>query len=163
MDKPKTKLLFEAQVCTRCSGSGSYSFNLRDGSMCYGCGGLGEQLTKRGKAAQAFLRNSLMRKVADLKGGEMIRHSGITNGGDSYTYAAQVVVAPEMDPNGQTCISNGVTHRYWVLRVTSKKFGDAVRYTFPTAPVELIATKEDRERALAFQATLTKAGKPAKR
>lgn len=27
--------------CSRCGGSGHYSFNLRDGTRCYGCGGSG--------------------------------------------------------------------------------------------------------------------------
>lgn len=29
------------ETCTRCYGSGSYSFNTTDGSRCYGCGGIG--------------------------------------------------------------------------------------------------------------------------
>lgn len=29
------------ETCSRCGGSGSYSFNLRHGSMCYGCNGSG--------------------------------------------------------------------------------------------------------------------------
>src|SRR2546430_1494682 len=33
------------KVCTRCHGSGSYSFNLKDGTVCYGCGGTGKMLT----------------------------------------------------------------------------------------------------------------------
>src|SRR5260221_10710130 len=28
--------------CPRCGGSGSHSFNLRDGTRCYGCGGTGK-------------------------------------------------------------------------------------------------------------------------
>lgn len=28
-------------TCTRCSGSGRYSFNLKDGDVCYGCMGSG--------------------------------------------------------------------------------------------------------------------------
>ncbi|KAF6565415.1 hypothetical protein G9G63_09670 [Paenibacillus sp. EKM202P] len=30
-----------APACKRCGGSGRYSFNLKDGSTCYGCGGAG--------------------------------------------------------------------------------------------------------------------------
>lgn len=29
-------------TCTRCGGSGSFSFNLRHGTMCYGCNGAGD-------------------------------------------------------------------------------------------------------------------------
>ncbi|MCP1185056.1 hypothetical protein [Paenibacillus sp. 1781tsa1] len=30
-----------APCCKRCGGSGRYSYNLKDGSICYGCGGAG--------------------------------------------------------------------------------------------------------------------------
>ncbi|MGV6935971.1 hypothetical protein ACWA2B_10695 [Paenibacillus sp. CMM36] len=30
-----------APACKRCGGSGRYSYNLKDGSTCYGCGGAG--------------------------------------------------------------------------------------------------------------------------
>lgn len=30
-------------TCGRCGGSGNYSFNLRDGTVCYGCMGSGFQ------------------------------------------------------------------------------------------------------------------------
>lgn len=31
-------------TCRRCGGGGNYSFNLRDGTMCYGCNGSGFQM-----------------------------------------------------------------------------------------------------------------------
>ena len=31
----------DRQVCKRCGGSGKFSYNLRDGDMCYGCNGAG--------------------------------------------------------------------------------------------------------------------------
>ena len=31
------------QTCSRCGGTGKFSFNLRDGSRCFGCAGKGEQ------------------------------------------------------------------------------------------------------------------------
>lgn len=43
---------YERQVCTRCGGSGQFSYNAIDGSRCYGCGGSGQQLTRNGKAAK---------------------------------------------------------------------------------------------------------------
>lgn len=30
---------YETEPCGRCGGVGRYSFNLRDGDTCYGCGG----------------------------------------------------------------------------------------------------------------------------
>lgn len=32
------------QTCTRCGGSGNYSFNMMDGTRCYGCSGSGFQM-----------------------------------------------------------------------------------------------------------------------
>lgn len=32
-------------VCTRCHGAGEYSYNLKDGTVCYGCGGTGQVVT----------------------------------------------------------------------------------------------------------------------
>lgn len=54
----ETKLadVLETRVCNRCGGSGKFSFNLRDGDRCWGCGGSGKQRTKRGAAALAFYR-----------------------------------------------------------------------------------------------------------
>ena len=56
---------FEAETCGRCGGSGNYSFNQIDGTRCYGCGGSGIKLTKRGAAARAFYRDSQMMPIAD--------------------------------------------------------------------------------------------------
>lgn len=33
-------------TCSRCSGSGKYSFNMIHGTKCYGCNGSGKQATK---------------------------------------------------------------------------------------------------------------------
>lgn len=33
-----------AQKCTRCNGTGRYSYNNVDGSRCYGCGGVGVKI-----------------------------------------------------------------------------------------------------------------------
>jgi len=36
----------QAYTCTRCNGTGRYSFNLMHGTKCYGCNGSGKQYTK---------------------------------------------------------------------------------------------------------------------
>jgi hypothetical protein len=50
--KMKATDLFETATCGRCAGSGHYSFNLMHGTVCFGCGGSGIKLTKRGAAAK---------------------------------------------------------------------------------------------------------------
>jgi hypothetical protein len=169
VSEKKPKLLFESRVCTRCHGSGSYSFNLRHGSICYGCGGRGEQLTKRGAEAQRFFRELSMVSVSDLKVGDVVRASGITRGGDSYTHAATVTEVLLDDPSAPTCTSKvgdapAVTRRYSTVRLSSK-LGDSTLHTFPEARLELAGgdRKARVEKALAYQATLTQAGKPSRR
>ena len=36
----------QAYTCSRCNGTGRYSFNLMHGTKCYGCNGSGKQYTK---------------------------------------------------------------------------------------------------------------------
>jgi hypothetical protein len=46
---------FDREPCTRCGGSGTYSFNRRDGDKCFGCHGIGNPLTVYGlRAKQAW-------------------------------------------------------------------------------------------------------------
>ena len=49
-------IVYERDTCSRCGGSGSYSFNPRDGSRCFGCGGSGRRITRRGKRAHALVQ-----------------------------------------------------------------------------------------------------------
>lgn len=36
-----TDAVIATKTCPRCAGSGEHSFNLKDGTRCYGCGGTG--------------------------------------------------------------------------------------------------------------------------
>lgn len=47
---------FDTRVCGRCAGSGQYSYNPRDGSVCYGCSGKGKVRTKPAINAAAALK-----------------------------------------------------------------------------------------------------------
>jgi DNA-binding FadR family transcriptional regulator len=60
-------------TCTRCNGTGRHSFNLRDGSMCYGCSGKGtitttatEQARKEQKAAIEASKIEAMRESSRI-------------------------------------------------------------------------------------------------
>ncbi|CAB4122903.1 hypothetical protein UFOVP37_83 [uncultured Caudovirales phage] len=39
----------QAYTCTRCNGTGRYSFNLLHGTTCFGCKGTGKQKTRPAK------------------------------------------------------------------------------------------------------------------
>lgn len=48
----KYTIKYESEPCSRCGGSGNYSYNQIDGTRCFKCRGCGVQYTRRGKAAQ---------------------------------------------------------------------------------------------------------------
>lgn len=148
--KPK-KLLFESKVCTRCGGDGRYSFNLIHGSICYGCGGCGQKLTKRGVAAQRYFRELSTVKAADLKPGDVIRAEGLTRGFDAYTYAATV------ESVSFNCQEVTITLR--------SKLGSSTLITSLDDGLQMLSgdRKARIAASLAYQATLTKAGLPKKR
>lgn len=62
------KIEYEKEDCSRCGGSGHYSFNSMHGSVCYGCGGTGKRLTKRGAATKKFADGMLDVQIKDLAG-----------------------------------------------------------------------------------------------
>lgn len=52
-------IFYEVRTCTRCGGSGKYSFNLSMGNRCMKCGGSGVQPTKAGDNAKDIVRGQL--------------------------------------------------------------------------------------------------------
>lgn len=58
--------IFETEHCGRCGGTGHYSYNQVDGTVCYGCGGSGKKLTKRGAAAKKFADEMLTVTIAEV-------------------------------------------------------------------------------------------------
>lgn len=171
-----TKLLtpdqttFESETCGRCGGSGNYSFNQRDGTVCYGCGGQGVKLTKRGAAAQRFYNEMFKRPVESLKVGDVVKINGVTIGGNTtYTgYASVVELDLEPKVNGYSVI-NGVRKDSIYVSYTTEhsKLGRCGHSVPPGYIVTLRGSPEERAEAVAkakaYQATLTKTGAPRQR
>lgn len=160
-----SKLLFEAKVCSRCQGSGHHSFNLRYGTICFGCNGSGEQLTKRGIAAQKYFRELNLVLVSDLVVGDVIASTHFTEGGDQYDTKAEII---SINPNGGivTSTTDGITTEYQHTELHLKsKHGESSYLTFSNHKVEVFNRdrKEKIAKSLAFQETLTQTGKPSKR
>ena len=146
---------FETKVCSRCGGSGQYSFNQIDGSRCYGCNGEKFQYTKRGKAAKLFYVESLNIMPADVKVGQRI-----DNGCGKYTVAEIVGV----EKSG-AYIKNGVTiPMEWLVFISAQGTRVSMQVEYP---VKLVPHGEEKARlvaaALAYQDTLTATGTPRKR
>jgi hypothetical protein len=157
--------LFETKSCSRCGGSGRYSFNLMHGDKCYGCGGSGLQHTKRGANACAFFHKSLEKPLSEIKVGDYILFDTSMLGGPEKWCKVEAIEA------GQSpYIINGVRDESirYTLHLTRK--GKSVG-TFGGLALDhpLKSVKNDEElnalkaKALEYQGTLSeKTGKPVK-
>lgn len=157
MAEPKTP--FETKPCSRCGGSGHYSFNLMHGSMCYGCSGRGWQYTKRGKAARDYMVALLSKPAREFVPGDLIY--------DEHRGRFHRVVRSERD-TGYNFGSRNLGLDYEVNeRWGIQAEGMGWSGLDPDRMIRRGATAEEkaeaREKALAYQATLTQAGTPRKR
>jgi hypothetical protein len=144
---PREPLKFERQDCTRCGGSGRYSFNLMDGDRCFGCAGKGVTLTKRGAAAQKWMRERMEVAAEFVKVGDRVRLRGFA------TFTVREIVH---EATGSISLKNngqGMKNFCWSAG--------------PSARVQLVLAPEDHVKllteALEYEATLGVSGKPLKR
>ena len=73
-----TRIAYETETCSRCLGSGQYSYCERYGTRCFKCGGSGKQLTKAAtKAREAIneFKTRYNRPARDLEPGQIVRIS----------------------------------------------------------------------------------------
>ena len=146
-----SKTLFENEPCGRCGGSGHYSFNMVNGTTCFGCSGKGVKLTKRGKAAQDYLDAMCAIPVEDVVPGMRIKGASAT-----YTVASVGEDRKSGSVVWHSGVKRDIIHREFVS-VSGKPYWEQLGY-----PVRRVPTDEMRQKALAYQDTLTKAGKPRK-
>lgn len=147
--------MFESETCGRCGGSGKYSFNQMDGDRCYGCHGTGYKLTKRGAAASARYRELITRKVSEMTVGMQI----LTEIGMGTRKVWQTITAINPDTlNGQGRVT---------LELSRKGKHTQSYGMFESTEMMCCNGQADLDNAmaeaLAYQETLTKTGKPAKR
>jgi hypothetical protein len=137
-------LLFEHVTCSRCGGSGNYSYCQSYGTTCFKCRGSGAQLTKRGKAAQAWLNNKRCIPASEFKVGDKFLMDGIPGFSKSQWVEILSITTDErgcLNFNGKDTGYNGLPAETRVRRCMTN--GEAA------------ALKQE---ALAYQATLTKSG-----
>lgn len=71
------KFGFPLEVCSRCHGTGNYSYNEVDGTTCYGCSGSGFKIIKRAEKAYSAFRNAYKEaqtpQVMNLQIGDQIK------------------------------------------------------------------------------------------
>jgi len=155
----KGKPIFETETCSRCGGSGHYSYCQRYGTTCFRCGGRGYTLTKRGAAANSYLVGLLSKPAREIVPGMVIQQANVTMGGDVYHEWYKVEsVGP--DETKQTDL------RLELKAVKNPERGMTC-YVSGDTVIRVSHTAEQKapliEKALAYQATLSKLGKPYKR
>lgn len=156
------KLLFESVSCSRCGGSGSYSYCSMYGSVCFKCRGAGVVLTKRGARAQAFLNALRVRPAKELKVGDLIWE-------DSFYSKPKWARVLEIKP-GASQLSKALINGEWVsqehpiLNIVSEGLS---AHLSPESMVRVAFSKEEKEAhraaALAYQAKLGKNGELLKK
>ena len=157
----------ETEVCGRCGGSGHYSYCQMYGTRCFGCHGSGKKYTKRGFAALQYLKGLLSKRYDQVAVGDTIKAGGCTNSGVPYDMWAKVVEIRHYDNSRNSGSINGVpmVMRSDLLEIQTNKV--TVCGVAPESIVECLHKTdfvlETAKQAKAYEATLTKTGKPRKR
>jgi hypothetical protein len=159
MSQPITDLSigFESQTCGRCNGSGHYSFNMMDGTRCYGCGGSGVVYTKRGRAARSQFDLSILVPAGDAQVGWIAR------GSNGKWFPIRSVETLRYTGSSRT---DGVMVPYDLPGVclTYGKVGHIMdAATKVAAQPNIEAVREKLQAAYAYQLRLTQAGTVSKK
>lgn len=76
------RIHYQTTECSRCLGSGEYSYNPIDGKRCYGCGGTGKALTRDAKKAKAKIdalkAEMLTTPIEAVKVGDVVKYANTT-------------------------------------------------------------------------------------
>jgi hypothetical protein len=145
------RLQFETVICSRCYGSGKYSYCEAYGDTCFKCRGSGKALSKRGLKAKEFMNDLLTIGVSVLNAGDKVVISG---------YAGTVVSIGVSDSK----YKSGDEWLNYTSVVLNRGNREVTLSVFPYSTATLrIITKEQIKKVMDFQDSLTKQGKTKKR
>lgn len=153
-------LLFESETCSRCGGTGHYSYCQTHGTTCFKCGGRKVTLTKRGSAAQAWFTSQKMKPATDVKIGDKIVMDGVP--GFSRAEVITVTFVGEREDGCKFKGADGEWHSYFHIDGVNKNGQSGGVACFKDSDVKMHVWGDEKAalvaRALAYQDTLTKAG-----
>lgn len=154
------QIKYETKTCSRCGGSGKFSYNLTHGNKCYGCGGSGVQLTKRGKAARAYATEILEKRVEDVTfaPGQV----GFYEWNGKRVKVARVVENHDRPKAKRKDLITGEETELRCFDLYTPS-GKVVRTGGDGATIRLVPTEQQAQEIMEYQESLTKAGKPSKR
>ena len=159
-------LLFESKTCSRCGGSGKFSWCQMHGDTCFGCGGNGLMLTKKGKVAQAWFNAKKKKPACEVKVGERIVIDGVP--GFSRSEVVIVEFVGWGDKPGWLDSKSGEWKLHFIVEGKGAKSGEKSGiHGFEDSTIKMHIWGEAKQalikEALEFQASLTKDGKVSKR
>jgi len=140
----------ETETCSRCGGTGHYSYCQSYGTTCFRCRGRKVTYSKRGQAAAIYMENLRKKPANQFQPGDLLYVEGIPGFTKSKFYKVTSV---------------------WMRVAERVEFTiECDGYTYGTSPETMLrkgCTAEEKaetlKQALAYQATLTKQGKVAKK
>lgn len=149
---------FETESCSRCGGSGHYSYNSISGTRCFKCGGAKIVLTKRGSVARDYFY-----ALFELPASEVIAGMFVHKDGRNLNSSKKWRKVEAVGVSSCVAIVNGVKVKQDKIELT---FNDHTYCLFPSSKVAAARDNDHIEAnlaaALEYQATLTKLGKPKK-
>lgn len=147
---------FETESCSRCGGSGHYSYNQISGTRCFKCGGAKIVLTKRGSVARNHFYS-----LFELPASEVTAGMFVYTHGSSLSSSKKWRKVEAVSVSSCVVIVNGVKQAQIELTFKDHTYG-----LFPSSKVAAARDNEHIEAnlaaALEYQDTLTKQGKPKK-
>lgn len=159
-------LLFESKPCSRCGGSGHYSYCQSYGTRCFKCAGRCETLTKRGAVAQAAFSASLRAPASMIEPGAIVEIEGIPGVVASFWMRVERVERVVFADGSRVTLHGS-------RRAPGATWDDADRlhpesYSCSAeSTLRVFHTREEKApkiaAALALQASLTLKGEPRKR
>jgi len=69
MDRPLIKISYDSKTCSRCGGSGRYSFIWQLGTLCRKCLGSGKEITSIGAKARKHFEEITTMSNSEIKAG----------------------------------------------------------------------------------------------
>jgi hypothetical protein len=147
---------FETTTCSRCGGTGQYSYCRAYGTKCFKCHGGGLSFTKRGELAHTYYMKSLETPLNEIKVGDLVQVWDMTR--NYFATVIQMAASDAYAKQGMPALCMTTNH---------EKNGKSGLTASPDDMVRVGHSREEKlvkiAIALEYQASLTKQGKPRKR
>lgn len=153
---------FEIETCSRCGGSGTYSYCQTYGTTCFKCSGRKVMLTKRGAVAYEYFQDLMSAPFETLKEGDQFFDKSC----GWQTLKSAVPLTVDNAESWSTVNGVRVVMEGALQVVSSSKSGTLTSYHKAGVPIRVHHTAEAKSpklaKAIEYQSTLTANGKVRK-